>query len=101
MNSASSDTQANSMIYQETVRIRGVPVQLDAVRVENQTFIISGKSVKTAGLRRDKEEWLEDVQNPEEVVRALKNASAKIDLFRFWQRVPEREPKFKYSGRGL
>jgi hypothetical protein len=96
MNSASSDTQANSMIYQETVRIRGVPVQLDAVRVEKQTFIISGTSVKTAGLRRDKEEWLEDVQNPEEVVRALKNGSAKIDLFRFWQRVPETEPKFKY-----
>lgn len=96
MNSASSNSSANSMIYKETVRIRGVPVALDAVRVKNQTFIISGKFAKTARLRRDKEEWLEDVQNPEEVFRALKNAPVKVDLFRFWQRIPETETKFNY-----
>ena len=84
------------MIHQETIRIRGVPVQFDAVRVGNQTFIISGKFAKTASLRRDKNEWLEDVHNPEEVIRALKTAPVKIDLLRFWQRVPETEPKFGY-----
>ena len=84
------------MIHQETIRIRGVPVQFDAVRVGNQTFIISGKFAKTASLRRDKNEWFEDVHNPEEVIRALKTAPVKIDLLRFWQRVPETEPKFGY-----
>jgi hypothetical protein len=96
MNSACSNSSTNSMIYKETVRIRGVAVELDAVRVKNQTFIISGKFAKTAALRRDKEEWLEDVQNPEEVLRALKNAPVKIDLLRFWQRIPETEAKFNY-----
>ncbi len=84
------------MIHQETIRIRGVPVQFDAVRVGNQTFIISGKFAKTASLRRDKNEWLEDVHNPEEIIRALKAARVKIDFLRFWQRVPETEPKFGY-----
>ena len=84
------------MIYQETIRIRGVPVQYDAVRVKNQTFIISGKFAKTAALPRGKEEWLEDIGNPEDVSHALKNAPRKIDLLRFWQRIPETEPKFGY-----
>ena len=84
------------MIHQETIRIRGVPVHFDAVRVGNQTFIISGKFAKTASLRRDKNEWFEDVHNPEEIIRALKAAPVTIDLLRFWQRVPETEPKFGY-----
>jgi hypothetical protein len=84
------------MIYQETIRIRGVPVQFDAVRVKNQTFIISGKFAKTAGLPRGKEEWLEDIGVPADVIHALKNAPIKIDLFRFWQRIPETDPKFGY-----
>jgi hypothetical protein len=88
--------QENSMIHQETIRVRGVPLQFDAVRVGNQTFIIYGKFAKTASLRRDKNEWLEDVHNPEEVIRALRTARAKVDLLGFWQRVPETEPKFEY-----
>jgi hypothetical protein len=84
------------VIFDETIRIRGVPLHFDAVRVRNQTFVISGKIAKTAGLRRDKDEWLEDVNDPEEVSRALKKAPIKIDFLRFWQRIPETEPKFEY-----
>ncbi len=88
--------QPSTMIHQETIRIRGVNVQFDTVQVGNQMFFISGKFAKTASLRRDKNEWLEDVHNPEEVIRALKTAPVKVDLLRFWQRVPETEPKFGY-----
>jgi hypothetical protein len=84
------------MIYQETVRFRGRPRTCDAIRIEGQTFIISGKFLKTAGLRREKEEWLEDVNDPETLRAALKNASVKIDLLRFWQRIPDITPKFQY-----
>jgi hypothetical protein len=84
------------VIFHETIRIRGVPVHLDAVRVRNQTFVISGKIAKTAALRREKDEWLEDVNEPEEVSRALKKAPIKIDFLRFWQRIPETEAKFEY-----
>lgn len=84
------------VIFDETIRIRGVPEQFDAVRVGNQTFIISGKIIKTAALRREKEEWLEDVNDPEEICRALREAPVKIDFLRFWQRIPETEAKFGY-----
>lgn len=84
------------VVSHETVRIKGVPVHFDAVRVRNQTFVISGKIAKTAALRRDKNEWLEDVSDPEEVSRALKKTPIHIDFLKFWQRIPESEAKFEY-----
>jgi hypothetical protein len=82
--------------FRETVRVKGAPQLFEAVRLKGQTFVISGRIIRTAALRKEKEEWLEDVQNPEEVVQMLKNSPAKIDLLRFWQRIPESKPKFKY-----
>jgi len=64
------------------------------VSVKAQIFVVSGKFVKTASLRIGKEEWLENIQNPKEIIPALKAAPIKIDLFRFWQRIPETETKF-------
>jgi hypothetical protein len=84
------------MVSHETLRIKGVPVHFDAIQVQNQTFVISGKIAKTASLRRDKNEWLEDVSDPEEVRRALKKAPMRIDFLKFWQRIPETEAKFAY-----
>ncbi len=83
----------NEMIYQETIRWRGVPIRLDAVRAENKAFIISGHFIKTAAL---KNEWQEDIENPDTVIRQLKAAPAKIDFLRFWQRIPESEAKYDY-----
>jgi hypothetical protein len=83
----------DGMIYQETIRWKGVPIRLDAVRAEGKAFLISGRFVKTAAL---KNEWQEDVENPHDVIRELKASPAKIDLLRFWQRIPESEPKYDY-----
>lgn len=85
----------NTVIDKETVRVRGVLVSFDAIRIKNQTFIISGKLITTAHLS-DKDEWLKDVQDPDEVIRALKTTPVRIDLLRFWQRIPDIEAKFSY-----
>jgi hypothetical protein len=81
------------MIFQETIRIKGLPVQRDAVRINNQTYIIFRKFLKTASLKK---QWHEDVQNPDQVIQALKNSPVRIDLFKFWQRIPETDAKFNY-----
>jgi hypothetical protein len=88
-------SERNTVIHKETIRLRGVPVTRDSVRIKNLTFVISGKLITTAHFT-DKDEWLRDVEDPDEVVRELKSAPAKIDLFRFWQRIPESEAKFGY-----
>ncbi len=84
------------VLYQDTIRVRGANVACDAVRVGSQIFIISGTITKTAALERDKAAWLEDVDDPASVVRALTNARAGIDIFRFWQRIPDTQPKYSY-----
>jgi hypothetical protein len=81
------------MIYQETIRWKGAPIMMDAIRAENKTFIISGHVIKTASL---KDEWRQDVENPHEVIRQLRASPARIDLLRFWQRIPETDPKYNY-----
>jgi hypothetical protein len=83
----------DGITYQETIRWKGVPVRIDAVRAENKPFIISGRFIKTAAL---KNEWQQDVEKPEEIIRELRASPAKIDLLRFWQRVPESEAKYGY-----
>jgi hypothetical protein len=80
-------------IFKATVHSNGVPVTLDAVRVNGQTFLIRGKYLKTAEL---KEMWAEDVANPAEVIHQLRHMPIKPDIFRFWQRIPETTPKYPY-----
>ena len=83
----------NATTYQEIVRWKGVPICVDAVRAEDKAFIISGRFIKTAALRN---EWQEDVKDPETVIRELKACPAGLDLLRFWQRIPESDPKYNY-----
>lgn len=80
-------------VYQEIVNWKGMPIQVDAVRAENKPFLISGALIKTASL---KDEWQEDIEDPREVIQELRAHPAKIDILRFWQRVPETEPKYAY-----
>lgn len=62
-------------------------------RISDKEIIITGKLIKEAKI---KDEWYEDVENPEAIIRALENANPKPDIFTFWQRVPETEPKYNY-----
>jgi hypothetical protein len=59
----------------------------------NKEISISGKFIRIATL---KEEWYEDVGDPEAIIADLKKARHCPDLFTFWQRLPETSPKFKY-----
>jgi hypothetical protein len=79
--------------YKQTARLKGVPVTVDTVRVDGQIFIIQGKWLRTAELKYF---WQEDVRDPEAVIGALKSSHAKADILKFWQRIPDTEPKYPY-----
>lgn len=81
------------MNVKEEVRRRGVSKVKSGVQADGQTFILHGRFLKTARL---KQEWEQDVTNPDAVIRVLKRATVRIDLLRFWQRIPEREAKYRY-----
>src|SRR5207247_6780195 len=41
-------------------------------------------------------EWYDDVQDTASVIAALKDAHVGADLFTFWQRLPDTEPRFDF-----
>jgi hypothetical protein len=94
--STGPSSRASSVIRKQTVRVKGVPLKRDAVLVKDQAFLVSGGFIKTASLGQVNEEWLEDIEEPEEVIQALKAAPLKVDILRFWQRIPEIEAKYNY-----
>jgi len=62
-----------------------------SVKVGNDFYVVSGKFIKTARIHK---EWMNDVSDIEHVIRALKEYD--VDLFTFWQRLPDTVPKYNY-----
>ena len=61
--------------------------------VDNKEVFIKGRLIKTAKL---KEEWDEDIENPEAFLKSLKSSGVKGDIFTFIQKLPESRPKYNY-----
>ena len=76
-----------------TIRWRGQPRTYDAVVAKEQTLLLQGTFVRTAQVP---DEWQDDVRNPEEVIRDLKTSRVRVDLLRFWQRIPDVEAAYPY-----
>ena len=79
--------------FRDTIRVKGVPVAIDALRVDGQTFLVRGKFLKIAELKYF---WEEDVQDPERVIQEIAKTSVRVDILKFWQRIPENEAKYSY-----
>ena len=77
----------------ERVRLRGQPASVDVVRVSDQRFRVTGGLVRTAELM---DPWGEDVEDPAAVSRALKTGPLRVDLLKFWQRIPDTTPRYPY-----
>ena len=80
-------------VYEEEIHVKGRPAKVPAVRVEGRAVIIQGDFLKVARL---KDEWLDAVENPEAMIRALRSCELGIDIFTFWQRPPDNKPKYDY-----
>lgn len=63
-----------------------------SIEIGAQTYTITGKFLTIASLEN---EWYADVGNPEQVAGALRLRQG-IDIFTFWQRLPDTEPKYPY-----
>lgn len=59
----------------------------------NTEISITGSWLKTARL---KFQWIDDIEDPEFIIKELKDSHIKVDLFTFWQRYPDTEPRHKF-----
>ena len=61
---------------------------------------IDGKQIRIDGaiprVAQLDQEWFEDVEKPDMLVDALRQTKPAPDIFTFWQRLPELEPKYAY-----
>jgi Acetyltransferase (GNAT) domain len=63
------------------------------MEIDGKRITIDGAIPRVARLDQ---EWFEDVEKPELLVDALRNTTHAPDIFTFWQRLPELEPKYSY-----
>ena len=80
--------------FSKLTMVDGSPRRVECLTLAGQTFVVDGGIVSTMRLE---EEWYEDLRDPVEAVRLLSASNAPpADLFTFWQRVPDVEPRFPF-----
>jgi hypothetical protein len=85
---------AAHVAYAKTTLIRGKPASIRCVDIAGQTFEIEGGALRTLHLE---DEWFADVGDPSRVIDVLRAARGlDVDLFTFWQRVPDLVPRFTH-----
>src|SRR5262245_20043568 len=76
----------------------GRSARIECVEIGGQTFTIERGLFTTVRLE---DEWYEDLADPALVVDALRSSRGiNADMFTFWQRVPDVEPKYQYYREG-
>jgi len=80
-------------ISKEELNVRGRYVQVDSVRLDNKAIVAWGKLLTTAWILED---LYTDVDDPELLIKGMKEAGLTADIFTFFERFPEDNPKFDY-----
>ncbi len=81
------------VFVKETV-IDGKDVRLDYAKINGQTYSVTRGLVRVISLEDD---WCEDIDDPAAVIAALNNSDIRADIFTFWQRLPDLQPKYSYT----
>src|ERR1051326_5678145 len=71
----------------------GRAVTVSGIQLDDKQLIVQGRMLTTARL---KDEWYQDVGDPERIVQGLKKCTPTPDIFTFWQRLPDIVPAYSY-----
>jgi Acetyltransferase (GNAT) domain len=74
-----------------TTRPRRLPGE--PLRIGGRELVIKRRLVRIV---RIKEEWHQDIDDPEAFVETMRRTSLNADLFSFWQRPTDPQPKYSY-----
>jgi hypothetical protein len=89
---ASNSPKPAKLCVKETV-VNGKTVSLECVKINGQTYSVTGGLVRVMSLEDD---WYEDVNDPISVIAALNGSDIRPDIFTFWERLPETQPQYEY-----
>jgi hypothetical protein len=81
-------------LFMKDTLIQGRPAKIECVNLLGQTYSVERRGIAVLGLEDD---WYEDVRDPAAAIAAIQaSPDIKVDLFTFWQRVPDVEPRYPY-----
>lgn len=89
----SSGTAEKPRVFHKEKVVNGERTRVQCVEINGQIYCFGRGLVSVASLE---DEWYEDVNNPDSVIGALADSEVRPDIFTFWQRVPETEPRYQY-----
>lgn len=89
---SSNSPQPAKLCVKETV-VNGKTVSLERVKINGQAYSVTAGLVRVMSLEDD---WYEDVNDPISVITALNGSDIRPDIFTFWQRLPETQPRYEY-----
>jgi hypothetical protein len=81
-----------SVFSKETV-VDGKTTQVKCLDIGGQTFVLSRGLATVA---RVEDDWYDDVSDPHLVIAELQRSRVRADIFTFWQRLPQIEPRFSF-----
>jgi hypothetical protein len=88
------ERQPKLEIFHRETLIQGKSAQVQCVEIGGQIFAVAKGLFTLVSLE---DEWYEDVRDPESVINTLKAGNEfKPDIFTFWQRLPNVEPRYQY-----
>lgn len=94
MEAHSAQSADITRVFASETLINGRPARVECLRIAGQIYSIDRGPIKVVRLQ---DEWYEDVNDPYAVLDALNGpAEAKPDIFSFWQRLPELEPRYPF-----
>jgi glutaminyl-tRNA synthetase len=79
--------------FKHQVVVKGQCLEIDAVRINNVLFSVSGRVIRIA---RVWGEYYNDVGDSELIIQALKTVTPRVDLLTFIQRPPHTRPQHSY-----
>jgi hypothetical protein len=75
----------------------GKPTTVTCAEIDGQIYCVSGGVAgRLVRIARLEDDWHADVEKPEDVIRALEHCPKRPDIFTFWQRPPDTEPRYPY-----
>ena len=88
-----SNRSQTGEVYRKDKVVDGRTVGVECVKINGQTYLVTTGLVR---IMRLEDEWYEDVNDPPAAVSASRSSSVRPDIFSFWQRLPDVEPKHSY-----
>lgn len=68
---------------------------MNNIRIGSAELVTKGSLLKIIQIPEAQEDYV-DIDDPERVISALRRLRPRPDIFSFWQRLPETEPKYPY-----